>query len=352
MSETIMTGCDLHEKDMLLKVSVDKDAPVMRSFRNLPSGREAMRKWLKGLAQNAGAKRIVFAYEASQHGFGLYDELTDAGVEAYVLPPTHLPVTAKSRRNKTDERDAQRILEMVRAHVLAGNTLPTVWIPDAQTRDDREIVRARLAVRERASATKTRIRSLLKRHEIRNPDLFGTWTRPYVAWLHSLCKNELPRGAAVHLDSLLRELEMLEAEVKHLDAAVKALSLEPRYVAPAESLQQIVGVGLLTAMVFLVELGDPGRFANRRRLAAYLGLAPSSHDSGETDRKGHITRQGPGRVRKVLCQAVWSSLLHNPAARAKRDRIAGDKARGRKIATVALMRQLAIRMWHTALDAA
>jgi len=57
-------------------------------------------------------------------------------------------------------------------------------------------------------------------------------------------------------------------------------------------------------------------------------------------------------VRKVLCQAVWSSLLHDEEARARRDRIAGDRERGRKIATVALMRQLAIRMWHLALAAA
>jgi len=277
--------------------------------------------------------------------------LTHAGVEAHVLAPTRIDKSVKARRTKTDERDAQRIFELVRGHVLAGNELPTVWIPDPRRRDDREIVRARLDLRERASATKTRIGALLKRHEIRRPRWFGVWTRPHRAWLRHLVNHRLPCGAAVHLDSLLRESDMLEAITARLDESVAALSRDPRYAARVAELVKIRGVGLLRAMVFLTELGDLRRFPNRRTVAAHLGLAPSSDSSGETVRNGHITRQGPGRVRKVLCQAVWSMLLHDEATRVKRGRIAGGKEKGRKIATVALMRQLAVRMWHRALAA-
>ena len=63
-----------------------------------------------------------------------------------------LPKTPKDRKNKTDEKDAMKLLELLRGHVLAGNDLPDVWVPDPETRDDREIVRARLDAREKATA--------------------------------------------------------------------------------------------------------------------------------------------------------------------------------------------------------
>jgi len=102
-------------------------------------------------------------------------------------------------------------------------------------------------------------------------------------------------------------------------------------------------------MVFLTELGDLARFANRRQLAAYLGLAPSSFESGQIDdRKGHITKQGPAWLRHVLCQAAWATLRSSPEWRAKYDRIKrGSKNRSR-VAIVAIMRQLGVTMWQTA----
>jgi len=109
---------------------------------------------------------------------------------------------------------------------------------------------------------------------------------------------------------------------------------------------------VLTAMVFLTEIGDVRRFSSRQQVGSFLGLTPSSFETGEADdRKGHITRQGPGRVRKVLNQAVWSRLRTTPQARAKFERIATKNPKHKKKAVVALMRDLGIAMWHKALDA-
>jgi len=97
----------------------------------------------------------------------------------------------------------------------------------------------------------------------------------------------------VALDSLLRQLCALEREIRCLDQAVEELSHRPRYQAASQALvKRIKGVGMLTAMVFLTEVGEMGRFQNRRRLGSYLGLAPTSDESGEvTDRKGHINKK-------------------------------------------------------------
>jgi transposase len=130
------------------------------------------------------------------------------------------------------------------------------------------------------------------------------------------------------------------------------LAETPRYREPVRALVEICGVGVLTALVFLTELGELSRFQNRRQIGAYLGLVPSSNESGEIqERKGHITHQGSSRLRKVLCQAVWSRLRADDPTRAVSERLAHGEARRKKVAVVALMRRLAIVMWHIALAA-
>jgi hypothetical protein len=105
-------------------------------------------------------------------------------------------------------------------------------------------------------------------------------------------------------------------------------------------------------MVMASELGDLSRFKNRRQLGAFLGLAPSSHESGQTkDCKGHITHQGPSRVRKVLNQAVWSRIRCDPSEAAFYERLAKRNPNHKKIAVVAAMRRMGIRCWHNGLEA-
>jgi len=99
-------------------------------------------------------------------------------------------------------------------------------------------------------------------------------------------------------------------------------------------------------------MGRMDRFGNRRQVGSYLGLAPASYESGQAqDRKGHITRQGPSRVRRVLCQAVWARVRTDSAERAVYERICEKNPKHRKKAVVAVMRRLGVRMWHAALDA-
>ena len=350
-----MIGCDLHDASLLLKVAEDRQEPETRSFRNTPAGRETMVKNLQGRSAAAGGARVVFVYEASCQGFGLYDQLQAAGIETYVLAPTHIERSAKDQRMKTDERDAQRLLELVRGHVLAGNALPAVWVPDPQTRDDRELVRARLELREKTTRVKAQIQTLFKRHGVTKPEgLKGSWSRGYRAWVQGLVVREGRLGAGTHaaLGTLWRQLVFLEEEIALVDAKVETLAVTVRYEKPVAALCRFTGVGVLTAMVFLTEMGDLKRFQNRRQVAAYLGLAPASHESGEaTDRKGHITHQGPSRVRRVLCQAVWSSVRYDETAQAAHARLTRGAPKRRKTATVALMRRLSIRMWHAGLEA-
>jgi transposase len=355
MGNYIMVGCDLHDNDILIRVAYNRDKPAQKSFGNTVSGRKGMIKSLKKHAAEAGDATVVFAYEASYMGFGLYDELTDAGFDCHVLAPTKIARSVKHRRRKTDSRDADRVPEIVRGHMLAGNEMPAVWVPDHQTRNDRELVRMRLEVGSKIIAVKSQILVLLKRNRFRKPSQTGqNWTKRHRAWLEECRSPEsaLPVGARYALSSLARQLLALEKEVVRLDRHIETLARTKRYALPVRELKKLKGVGTLTAMTYLTEMGDLSRFRNRRQIGAFLGLVPSSFESGERgDRKGHITHHGPPRVRKVLCQAVWSRVRTDPNEKKVYERIVARNPKHKKIAVVAAMRRLGVKMWHEGLKA-
>ena len=349
-----MVGCDLHDKTMLLKIAQGRETAETRSVKNTAAGRREMVRMLRERARTAGGGEVVFAYEASGQGFGLYDELTEAGFTCYVLAPTQIARSTQHRRRKTDEQDAQQILELLRGYVLAGNDLPKIWIPDPQTRDDRQLVRTRLDLSEKQAAVKAQVQSILKGNKQRRPGDSGKgWNAAFRRWLDNLSSTDSPlgTGSRMALTSLLRQLAWLEEEIKTLDRQVLDLAMTDRYRDMFYELLRLKGVGSLTAMVFLVELGDLTRFRNRRQIGAYLGLAPSSYESGDrSDCKGRITRQGPSRVRKILCQATWSRIRTDEEEKVAYERIVARNPKHKKIAVVASMRRLAIRMWHRAVD--
>ena len=342
MEEYIMVGADVHEKSMLCRIAAGRGEARKRSFGNTRSGRAALIAHLRRRAEAAGGAQVVLAYEASSLGFGLYDALTEAGVTCHVLAPTKIPRSPAHCRGKTDDRDALNLLALLRGHCLAGNALPAVWAPDLATRDDREVVRARLDVAEKLSAVKAQVRCLLKRNGVATPkDVGQGWTRTYRAFLAGLAgaRGSLGGGGRVALGSLLRQMAALEQEIAWLDEQLHALMAEK-------------GVGLLTALVFLTELGDLSRFDNRKQVGAFLGLVPSSSESGQSgERKGHITHQGPWRVRRALCQATWARVRTDPEAEAAYRRIVARNPKHKKIAVVAVMRRLAVKLWHIGRDA-
>jgi transposase len=351
MCEFIMVACDLHDKTMLLMIARGRDAAEKFTVRNTSAGRTRLIEQLRERSQAAGGARVIFAYEASGQGFGLYDELTSAGFECHVLAPTKIARSTQHRQRKTDEKDADQILQLLRGHVLAGNPLPSVWIPGAQTRDDRELVRARLDAAEKGVAIKTQIQCLLKRNRLVRPEhLKCAWTKKASGWLRTVTRDPtVGAGARATLASLLRQWEFLQQEIERLDEALEQLATTRRYAAAVGELVKLQGVGLLTALVFLTEIGDLGRFTNRRQISAYLGLVPRSYESGAADdRKGHITRHGSSRVRRALCQAVWPRVREEGADHAAYQRLVKKNPKHKKIAVVAAMRRLGVRMWHKA----
>lgn len=352
MSKTTMIGCDLHDRNLLLKVAVGRSKPCQMEFRNDSKGRCKMITALKKTASEKGNNQIIFVYEASGLGHGLSDQLDEAGIVCHVLSPNQLPKTPKSAKLKTDAKDAMMLLEQVRGFVLAGNSMPVVWTPPKQLRADRELVRARVDSGDEITRVKLKLKSFMKVNQLSfERPTTKLWTKAHIREIRKSLMEKLDFSLATKLDLLLKRLEYYLQEQLELDRALKTLSKNERYASPCEKLRRLPGVGLLVAMTFLTEMGDLNRFNNRREIAAYLGLCPASYESGTADdRKGRITRQGPARLRKVLCQAAWVSIQHCPVAEKAYRRICQNQQKRNKKALVALMRKLAIKMWHEAMS--
>jgi transposase len=342
VNKVIYVAMDVHLNSIAVVWGRAKEKLRCLVVDNSPVG------WEK-LVRAVGSGEIWGLYEASSCGFEVYDHFTKIGWTMSVVAPTHIHKSAHSRKRKTDLRDAKRLWDVLVSHGELGTELPEVWIPSESLRAEREVVRRRLALADHRTKVKNTIHALLRMHKLKRPaELRSLWTQKYVAWLKGLVSSET---LDVHLRSVLgsclRELEFLEQELESLQAEVEKLSKDPRYAKQVEKMAEMDGVGTLTAMTFLLELGDVRRFDNRRQLASYLGLVPTTYESGEDDdHKGRITHMGPARVRKVLCQAAWTIVRTDPVWKARYGPLA--QRRGGRKAIVAIMRKLGIELWHRA----
>ena len=356
MGKVLMIGSDVHDRTIMTKFAIGRGIVEMRCFRNNSSGRNGMWRFFQGRAEQSDATRTVFVYEASGLGYGLYDEAHAVGFECHVLAPSKMERSPSHRRNKCDEKDAEQVLKHLRGYVLAGNDLPTVWIPDDETRDCREIVRCRMDLSDKSTKIKVQAQGLLKRYGIQRPsEMKKSWTKKHRTWMGKMSEessSSLDYGARVYLRTLISQLDSIEKEMEILDKEIAKLSNRSKYKRQVKELVALKGVSTLTAMVFLTELGDCTRFPNRKKLGAYLGLVPSKYESGDAnDRKGHITREGPYRIRKILCQAIWSRIRFDKETKAFYEKIKEKNPKKTKIAVVACMRRIGILMWHRSVDA-
>jgi transposase len=350
----IFVGIDLGDKNSVARIAVNREKSERFGFINTRSGRARLFREAKRRSEKAGGAEIVMVYEASACGFVLRDEAVAQQIRCEVLAPTKMEKSVEQKKHKNDDRDADDLVERIRGHVLAGNRLPAVWIPGAQMRDDRELTRLRTDLTEKTTQIKAQIQMLLKRFGLEKPAETGkSWTQRFRHWLAALTQSgPLGWGARQTLESLLRQLKFHEEEIERMEKPIHQLAAEPRHKLIVEELTTVKGLGVIGAMVYSTEIGYAGRFGRGRQMGKFSGLTPTSHESGEqSDHKGHISRQGPPRLRKMLCQASWVHIRYDKEARDFYLKLVDRNPKKKKIAIVAVMRRLAVRLWHRMRDA-
>ena len=159
-------------------------------------------------------------------------------------------------------------------------------------------------------------------------------------------------GHETSVGQFARQLEFLEKEIEQLNQAMEQLAATPRWKPIVQAMTKEKGVGLMTALKYSTDIAEFSRFRRGRQVGAFYGLTPSSNESGENnDRKGHITREGSPTGRQVLCQSTWSRVRHDEHEREVFQRLVLKNPKKKKIALVACMRRLAVRLWHVGFQA-
>jgi transposase len=261
-------------------------------------------------------------YEASC-GYGhLYEALRPLAHHVAVAHPAKLRLIYKSKR-KNDRVDAQKL-----AKLLLLDMVPQVHVPHADIRAWRSLIILRQRVMAQMVRAKNQVRAVLRENDIAGPKWL--WSKKKLAWLGSL--DTLHPVAKLRLDLAVEEFKSLDQKVKRLEAELRRYA--DRHPA-VTLLMTIPGVGIRTAETFVAWVDDVARFRRTRQLGAYFGLVPCQDASADRNRLGHITKDGPPVMRKLICEATWTAVKKCPSFKRYFERTMADKPERKKIAIVA-----------------
>jgi transposase len=286
---------------------------------------EELRAWAAGLRPDD-----EIALEATTNSDAIATMLRPLVRRVVVSNPRKTRAIAEAKV-KTDKVDA-RIL----AQLLRTDFLPEAWIAPKEIRDLRSLLRHRASLVRVRTSLKNRIHAVLADEGLK-ADGETLWSDKGQAWLATVSLRPMHRSV---VDDCCGLLDAVAIPIARLEADTHRLAKDDPRV---DALCQLRGVGVLTAMTLVSEIGDISRFATARKLCAWAGLIPTVRNSDTKVRHGHITKAGPAAVRWILAEASYQARLFPPFAQPF-ESIA--KRRGRRIANVAISRKLLCRCFH------
>jgi transposase len=285
-STTVAVGLDVHAHSIrLAAVRADE----LLEERALPYDEEAVERALRRWPQ------VRCCYEAGPTGFGLYRHLVERGLDCQVVAPGLVP-QRPGDRVKTDPRDARRL-----ARLLAGGLLEPIYVPSPELEAARDLVRAREDARLDRMRDRHRLSKFCLRHGLRLPG--KSWGITRRRWL---AERRFPFPAEQQaFDTYLHALDLVDARITQLERAIAETAEQGPWRELVARLRCLRGIDTLTALALVVEIGDFGRFRAAEEFMAFVGLVPSEHSSGDTRRRGSITKVGNSHVRRLLVESAW-----------------------------------------------
>jgi len=236
---------------------------------------------------------------------------------------------------KTDRIDAWVLAELSRRDLV-----PAIWLPTPQVRADRERARFRLHLVHHRVQLKNRIHAALIAfgHTCPVADLFG------VAGRRLLAQLEFPEPWARDVTACVELIDHLNTQIDQIERELRRDGAHHPYVP---LLMTVPGIGWVLAYTIAAEVGDITRFASPKKLAGYSGLCPRVYQSGGSDRRGSLARNGPKYLRWALIEAAVHAAHHDRYRdRYQRTKTRLGRQRGAKVARVELARTLAEAIWH------
>lgn len=348
--ETLFVAFDLGEREWKIAFTTSLHSKTVT--KALPA--RDTRRLLHVLEQARvamGAIRIVSCYEAGRDGFWLHRFLVAHHIENRIVDSASIEVNRRARRRKTDRLDARKLLTMLLREALGENDVwSVVHVPAAADEDARSLQREyRTLVKERTRST-NRILGLLANQGLvpeRVDAGLPAWLETAHLWdgtpippgLRQRVRREFERWLFTHQQVLAIEKERRNRTKDETDAGFDKV----------RQLYGLKGIGLGAAFTYGLEFFSWRQFRNGKEVGALAGLAPTPHQSGDTEHELGISRAGNRWVRGMAIEIAWGWLRHQPDSALSRwyqQRFARGGPRARKVGIVALARKLLVALWR------
>lgn len=332
----VIVGMDVHVRNSFLCVT-DADGTLLRRGR-VGNTLGQIAEFLGRIEAQDPSMRVVLESTTNSRAIhrlmNEYGKQAQIDLSAQVLDARKLRVIAESVA-KCDRLDAAVLNELARSNLK----LPVCYMPDDEVFALREHLRARADLVRMRTMLKNRVHALLHRRGLLQPfkDLFNKAGRQ---WLKELAFDDAGRAI---LDRYLSTLDQSQAAIDQSTADLKQLATSQRWCASAALLQTMPGVGPVTSLTILAELGDIHRFRSRAAVSNFAGLTPVVRDSNAKCYRGGITHRGPAHLRAVLVESAWTSVRRAPQYAQLFNRISERK--GKQVAAVAVARRMLEDAW-------
>jgi transposase len=330
----VFAGLDVDKKS--ISVTFTNHQGFIRSLR-MPYSAEHL---VNHVRKHFPDQKVAFAYEAGPTGYGLYDGLVAKSYPCLIASPSMIP-KAPGQRVKTNRLDGVSLSENLR-----GGQLKAIHVPSPIYRELRHLTQLRDTFVSEMVGMKQRVKSLLLLEGIAFPPApaGSQWSFRVKAKLRKLACSGTVR---FKLDELLDSLEFNEKRVVKTTREIRRFCQnDPELSRCMKYVMSVSGIGWIVASQLLARIGDWRELKNVRQLAAFLGLVPTEHSTGERTDRGSITHTGDGRLRSKLIQASWSAIRQDDELREFFRSVCQSHAHhlASRVAIVAVARKLSVRI--------
>ena len=320
----IHVGVDLHQRFCYM-TAVEARGKVVQAGP-VTNEKAALRKYFRQFRGEA----VQVAVEAC--GFwAAFRDVVEPEVKRLVLVHPQRVKAIASAKLKNDRVDSQTL-----AHLLRCDLLPESWKADRETQARRQQVRLRTTLVRQRTRLKNQVHAVLHQQGLHSPvtDLFGRRGR---LWLQGV---KLAAQARESVNACLRMIDAYGEEIERQNLQLREKAKNDERVL---WLTSIPGIGEVSAMMLLAEIGNIERFASKEALCSYAGLVPRVRESAGKKARAGITRQGSSALRWILVEAAQVATRSSLAARRYYERLLRKKHK--HVARVALARKLLIAVY-------
>jgi transposase len=249
---------------------------------------------------------VEVIYECGCFGYWSHRIFESYGWVSYVVNPSDLPRINKQKFQKTDAIDARNLSNLLKLGLVRN-----VSIPDIKREQFRGLFRRRMHLVKYGRSIKVRIKNLLIYYGRKIPEEMdnASWSHGFRNWLENL-EWEYPTAKSLFQSSLKQE-KFLHYEINEISNQLRKYCRE-EYKEPYDLLQTIPGIGPLTAICFIAEVGDISRFKNFKHLTSLVGLMPTTYQSSDTHRTQGLTPRCLSILRSYLVEAAWQAVRIDP----------------------------------------